>query len=110
MKLGESIFILFRDGKTVLDQHHKMRTYRSADSYIRNRGERKNEVLVEYTPVVEAIWVDVTRPGEVTCGGNPVYACSRCGDVYGSFELFPSAKYCRNCGAKMKLNTEVEII
>ena len=54
-----------------------------------------------YEPL-EASWVDVTKPGQVTCGGNPVYACGNCGDIYGSFELFPSAKYCRECGAKMK--------
>ena len=61
-----------------------------------------NEVETEYTPIVEARWLDVTRPGQVTCGGNPVYACSNCGGVYGSHELFPTARYCRECGARMK--------
>lgn len=51
----------------------------------------------------EAEWIDVTKPGQVTCGGNPVYACGRCRSVYGSHELFPSAKYCRDCGARMRL-------
>lgn len=55
----------------------------------------------------EAYWVDATKPGQITCGGNPVYACGRCGDIYGSHELFPSAKYCRKCGAKMKFKTGV---
>jgi hypothetical protein len=51
----------------------------------------------------EAFWIDVTKPGQITCGGNPVYACSRCGNVYGSYELFPSAKYCAKCGARLKM-------
>ena len=51
----------------------------------------------------EAYWIDVSKPGQITCGGNAVYACGRCGSVYGSFELVPSAKYCRDCGARMKL-------
>ena len=51
----------------------------------------------------EAFWIDVTKPGQITCGGNPVYACGRCGDIYGSHELFPSAVYCRKCGAHMKM-------
>lgn len=55
----------------------------------------------------EAYWVDATKPGQITCGGNPVYTCGRCGDIYGSHELFPSAKYCRECGAKMKFNLGV---
>ena len=29
----------------------------------------------------EAYWIDITKPGQITCGGNPVYACGRCGDV-----------------------------
>ena len=104
MKQGESIFILFRNGKSVADQRYKgkMKTYMSIDSYLKNRGEKCEEVLVEYVPVIEAEWVDVTQPGQITCGGNPVYACGNCGDVYGSFELFPSAKYCKECGAHMK--------
>lgn len=57
----------------------------------------------------EAYWVDVTKPGQITCGGNPVYACGRCGDVYGSHEIFPSANYCRKCGAKMKFKTGADI-
>jgi rubredoxin len=32
-----------------------------------------------------------------------MYACGNCGDVYGSFEIIPSAKYCKKCGARMKL-------
>ena len=49
-----------------------------------------------------AEWIDVTEPGQITCGGNPVYACGRCRTVYGSFEIVPSAKYCKECGARMR--------
>lgn len=103
MKQGEHVFILFRSGKTVLDQYNKTKTYKSKASFLKHRGERENEVLIEYAPVVEASWINVTKPGQITCGGNPVYACGRCGDIYGSFEIIPSAKYCRECGAKMLL-------
>lgn len=102
MRQGDNVFILFRSGKTVTDQYRKQKLYKSRESYLKHRGERANEVLIEYTPVIEATWVDVTKPGQITCGGNPVYACGRCGDIYGSFEIFPSAKYCKECGAKMK--------
>lgn len=64
--------------------------------------KRGTSEIVRDNHIAEAGWVDVTKPGQITCGGNPVYACSRCGFVYGSFQLFPSANYCENCGAKMK--------
>jgi hypothetical protein len=104
MKQGEHIFILFSNGKSVVDKRYngKMKTYMSIESHIKNRGKRYGEELVEYVPVVEACWEDITKPGQVTCGGNPFYACGRCGAPYGSFELFPSAKYCKECGARMK--------
>ena len=104
MKQGESIFILFNNGRSVSDTRYKgkMKTYLSRESYFKNRCKRTDEELVEYVPVVEACWEDITKPGQVTCGGNPFYACGRCGTQYGSFEIFPSAKYCRECGARMK--------
>jgi hypothetical protein len=104
VKQFENIFILFCNGKSVTDPRYKgkMKTYMSRESFLSNRGEKPNEVLVEYTPVVEAYWVDVTRPGQITCGGNPVYACGRCGNIYGSHRMIPDANYCEKCGAKMK--------
>lgn len=103
-KRGDHIFIPFYsyNGESVQNRHHEPRLYKSVKSYISHYGERDGVELVEYAPIVEAEWVDATKPGQITCGGNPVYACGRCGEVYGSFELFPSAKYCRECGAKMK--------
>lgn len=108
MKQGDSIFILFRDGKPVFDPRYKgkMKTYLSIESYLKNRGEKANEVLVEYVPKVEATWVDATKPGQITCGGNPVYACGNCGDIYGSFELFPTAQYCKMCGARLRMSLD----
>lgn len=100
-KQGESIFIPFRHGESVLDRHFGPRLYKTKEAYLKHRGESDNEELVEYTPVIIAEWIDVTKPGQVTCGGNPVYACGRCGKIYGSHEIFPSAKYCEECGAKM---------
>ena len=104
MKQGEHIYILFRDGKTVNDKRYKgkMKTYASKESYLGHRGVVDGDTLLEYIPIIEAYWVDVTKPGQITCGGNPVYACGNCGEVYGSFEIIPSAKYCKECGARMK--------
>lgn len=54
-------------------------------------------------------WVESpTGRGMFTCGGNPVYECSECGYVYGSFEIYPSAKYCRDCGVRMVKPNEKE--
>jgi hypothetical protein len=105
VKQGEHIYILFRDGKIVKDKRYKgkMKTYASIESYLGHRGEVEGDTLIEYAPVVEAAWVDVTKPGQLTCGGNPVYACGNCGDIYGSFEIFPSAQYCKMCGARLRM-------
>ena len=105
MKQGEHIYILFRDGKVVKDKRYKgkMKTYASVESYMGHRGEVEGDTLVEYAPIVEAYWEDITEPGQVTCGGNPYYACGRCGNHYGSFSIIPRANYCEHCGAKMKL-------
>ena len=97
MNQGDKVFILFRDGRAVKDPRFKgkLKRYTSRESYIKHRGEKPGDVLIEYAPVLEARWIDVTKPGQITCGGNPVYACDSCGAVYGSFEIFPSAKYCK---------------
>lgn len=110
MNQGDNIFILFSKGRAMHDPRYKgkMKTYMSRESYLKNHGERPDEVLLEYTPVVEAYWVDVTKPGQITCGGNPVYACGRCGHIYGSHRIIPDATYCEKCGAKMKLKGVVK--
>lgn len=103
-KQGKSIFIPFKDGETILNKRQEARMYKSRKAYEFYFKDHSNPniELVEYVPVIEAYWIDVTKPGQITCGGNPVYACGNCGEVYGSFEIIPSAKYCKECGARMK--------
>ena len=84
------------------EKHAFMCDYFSYIDVIADLVEEAIEAEVDKHEIVKASWIDVTKPGQATCGGNPVYACSNCGYVYGSFEIFPSAKYCRECGAKMK--------
>ena len=70
------------------------------------RGLREDIKSLPAADVVEVRygkWIDVTPPGYFTCGGNPVYGCSECGYIYGSYKIFPSAKYCQECGAKMSI-------
>ena len=102
-KQGDHIFIPFKKGETLLDRQGYPRTYQSRENYYKYYGECENVELVEYAPVVEAAWVNAAKPGQITCGGNPVYACGNCGDIYGSFELFPSARYCKMCGARLRM-------
>ena len=102
-KRGQPIFIPFRNGETIFNKRQEARMYKTKNAFSFYFKEPLDGVeLVEYVPVVEAYWVDVTKPGQITCGGNPVYACGNCGKVYGSFEIIPSAKYCEECGARMK--------
>ena len=54
--------------------------------------------------VITMEWKDVSEPGQITCGGNPLYACGHCGHIYGSHEIYPSAPCCDNCGARAVLS------
>ena len=49
-------------------------------------------------------WINVAKPDQITCGGNPLYACGHCGYIYGSYEIYPSVEHCPNCGAKAVLS------
>ena len=103
MTTAEHIFIPFKDGMPMLDRQGYARTFNSVESYNKLNKSEDGVALIEYAPVVEAYWEDITEPGQVTCGGNLYYACGRCGNHYGSFSIIPRATYCENCGAKMKL-------
>ena len=65
------------------------------DRYLGIKNKKSPEEVAE--------WVDASVPGQITCGGNPVYACGKCGKIYGSHELIPSAKYCSECGVRLIL-------
>lgn len=103
-KYGEHIFIPFKNGETITDSQLRPKMYKSRDAYIKYSGEKDDVELVEYAPIdeIEMEWTDVSMPGQITCGGNAVWACGRCGAIYGSHQIYPSAKYCSECGAKAK--------
>ena len=74
------------------------------DAYARGlREDIKSLPVADVAEVRYGRWIDVTPLGCFTCGGNPVYGCSECGYIYGSHKIFPSAKYCQECGAKMSI-------
>ena len=99
---GDSIYIPFRDGETIYDSQLKPRMYKSIVSYERHYGIKPDVELIEYAPIIEMEWEDVTIPGQITCGGNAVWACGNCGAIYGSHQIYPTAKYCNECGARAK--------
>lgn len=41
------------------------------------------------------------KTGGFSPGGNPLYRCSNCGWVYGTHSVFPTFRYCPECGKKM---------
>lgn len=102
IKKGESIYIPFIDGESVLDSQNRPRMYKSVEqfkkSYPGYREGAPNE-LVEYAPVVRGRWIDYSEPNE---DGNCQCYCSNCyaGDVQRVGEKVP---YCWKCGAKMDL-------
>lgn len=62
---------------------------------------------VEAEPVRHGEWVlgDV-EPGYCTPGGNRPWICSECGQVVSWMLGKPKEKYCPNCGAKMRGDTD----
>lgn len=95
IKEGQSIYIPFVDGESVLDSQNKPRMYKSVEQFERSYPRFRLEVpeLVEYVPVVHGKWI--------FCGEdrwNDCYLCSKCGKIN-----IDDSKYCPNCGAKMDL-------
>lgn len=46
--------------------------------------------------------------GGFSPGGNPLYRCSKCGWVYGTHSVFPTYRYCPECGRYNYSNVENE--
>ena len=99
---GDHIFIPFKDGCSLLDRQGYSRTYKSKDNFITCYDKQDDIELVEYAPITEAVWINITTPYQAAYGDTRIYLCGSCGAVYCSSELFPSARYCRSCGARMK--------
>lgn len=111
----ESVFFVFKDGKTVADSQLRPRMYKTIEQAKKTypgwiRGEAE---LVEYAPVVHGRWEwFVEQHGDPMYGIDEDfgYRCSECkmwadewgvdGDIY---EEPPThLHYCPNCGAKME--------
>lgn len=98
--LGESIYIPFRDGRSINDTQNRARMYRTPEAFQRKFPEYEREgevVLLEYRPVVQGRWEprkDV--PGFVRCS-----VCHDC-NIYDDWADEKKWNYCPNCGADMR--------
>ncbi len=101
---GESVFIPFRNGKSIPDAQRKPRMYMSRESFEDHFPSHylgtKGVELVEYAPVMHGRWIDM-QEDEATEG---MWRCSVCGsDRY--FDIMTPTEcgcyYCPNCGAVM---------
>lgn len=102
LKEGQTLFIPFVKGKTVSDSQGKPRMYKSISAFKNYFKDKEPVVLMEYKPRRVSEWVGLKEPGMVTCGGNPYYVCSNCGEPYGSHDIYPRYRYCPGCGDYMK--------
>lgn len=96
---GESIFIPFKNGRSISDSQCRPRIYKSEENFKKSfplHNHNWNE-LIEYAEVKHGKWL------------HENYECSFCGeslrsimdsDGYFSGD-FKGCNYCPNCGAKM---------
>ena len=92
--LGESIYIPFRDGRSINDTQNRARMYRTPESFQRKFPEYEREgevVLLEYRPVVHGHWFCL----EPEIG---LFECSKCEHKI----LRASCNFCPSCGADMR--------
>ena len=96
--LGESIYIPFRDGRSINDTQNRARMYRSPEAFERHFPEYEREgavALLVYRPVVQGRWI--VKEHSAPYGGFHLFHCSECDS--------PNAQernYCPNCGADMR--------
>lgn len=101
IKKGQSVFFLFKDGKTMYDSQMKPRMYLTRKGYEQHTRTpiEIGAELIEYAPARHGKW------------NGEGYECSECGyllcnimdaDSYFS-SGFSGVNYCPNCGAKMDL-------
>lgn len=106
IKRGESIFIPFRNGKTIYDSQNKPRMYMTAQAFEKcfpgHIHGKKGIELVEYAEVQRSKWLQHRL--SVPKGKGQTYL------VYGCYVCHKHERrrtiYCPNCGAKMDLEVE----
>ena len=78
-----------------------------AEAIVRDVKAIIDRNTIEAEPVRHGEWVlgDV-EPGYCTPGGNRPWICSECGQVVSWMLGKPKEKYCPNCGAKMRGDTD----
>ena len=104
LKYGESIYIPFLDGESVLDSQNRPRMYKSKEKFDESYPwhREKSPVLVEYAPVAQGMWLNEDFPNKAATV-NDFAICSVCGETSHKAEHGYAilSKYCPNCGAKM---------
>lgn len=107
LKEGQTLFIPFVKGKTVSDSQGRPRMYKSMSAFKTHFKEQDQVTIMQYKPRRLSRWVGLKEPGMVTCGGNPYYVCSNCGEPYGSHDIYPRYSYCPGCGDYMWSHLEI---
>lgn len=112
IKRGDTIFIPFRNGKSISTSHYKPRMYKTRQAFKKTFSECSQGTegieLVEYAEVKHGIWLDAEGVPVGWDKNNPESPagscyCSECGEwLVGSDELPVKGIYCPNCGKKMK--------
>ena len=101
---GDSLFIPFKNGKSISDSQCKPRMYKSKENFEKtfpkHNYETLNIELVEYAEVKHGEWID-----DPDCIYRGDYICSICGNFAdessgGKNDILTN--YCSECGAKMK--------
>lgn len=107
LKEGQTLFIPFIKGVSLMDSQGRPRMYKALSAFNKYFKGSESATLMEYKPRRVSEWVGLKEPGMVTCGGNPYYVCSNCGEPYGSHDIYPRYKYCPGCGDYMKSHLEI---
>ena len=98
IKRGESLFIPFENGESLLDSQLKPRIYKSVQNFDKafpkHIFERKNIEVVEYKEVKRGYWIDL----DIT-----EWQCSKC---HYRVERWNNTPHCPNGGADMRGGAE----
>lgn len=97
---GESLYIPFRNGRSINDTQNRARMYRTPEAFQRHfpgyEFHANEVVLLEYAPVVHGRWKPniINNYGIKHKNGFNATCC-------GGWNYMPT-KYCPNCGASMR--------
>ena len=103
---GKSVFIPFKNGKSILDSQLKPRMYKSlqnfAKAFPKHNYDIDNIEVVEYAEVKHGEWIECFEDWRRQIVGDE---CSVCGfQHYGT--CLSDYNYCPHCGAKNATTTD----